>query len=39
VAENVAFGLKMRNLPKDEIKLRVTDSLKQVNLGGFASAA
>jgi ABC-type Fe3+/spermidine/putrescine transport system ATPase subunit len=37
VAENVAFGLKMRNLPGKEIKLRVTDSLKQVNLGGFAN--
>jgi spermidine/putrescine transport system ATP-binding protein len=36
VAENVAFGLKMRNLPQDEIKLRVTASLKQVNLGEFA---
>jgi spermidine/putrescine transport system ATP-binding protein len=35
VAENVAFGLKMRNLPQDEIKLRVTASLKQVNLGEF----
>jgi ABC-type Fe3+/spermidine/putrescine transport system ATPase subunit len=37
VAENVAFGLKMRNLPQDEIKLRVTASLKQVNLGEFAN--
>lgn len=37
VAENVAFGLKMQNLPKDEIELRVTDSLEQVNLGGFAN--
>ena len=36
VAENVAFGLKMRNLPKNEIKLRVTESLRQVNLSGFA---
>jgi ABC-type Fe3+/spermidine/putrescine transport system ATPase subunit len=36
VAENVAFGLKMRNLPPDEIKLRVTASLEQVNMGGFA---
>jgi spermidine/putrescine transport system ATP-binding protein len=36
VAENVAFGLKMRDLPTKEIRLRVTDSLKQVNLGGFA---
>ena len=37
VAENVAFGLKMQNLPQNEIKLRVTDSLEQVNLSGFAN--
>ena len=37
VSENVAFGLKMQNLPEDEIKLRVTASLGQVNLGGFAN--
>lgn len=37
VAENVAFGLKMQNLPQDEIKLRVTASLEQVNLSGFAN--
>jgi len=36
VAENVAFGLKMRNLPRKDIILRVTASLKQVNLGDFA---
>jgi ABC-type Fe3+/spermidine/putrescine transport system ATPase subunit len=36
VAENVAFGLKMRDLPREEIKLRVTASLEQVNLGAFA---
>ena len=35
VAENVAFGLKMQNLPQDEIKLRVAASLKQVNLSEF----
>ena len=35
VAQNVAFGLKMKNLPQDDIKLRVTASLRQVNLGGF----
>jgi spermidine/putrescine transport system ATP-binding protein len=35
VAENVAFGLKMQNLPQNEIKLRVTASLEQVNMGGF----
>ncbi len=37
VAENVAFGLKMQNLPQDEIKLRVTASLEQVDLSGFAN--
>jgi len=37
VAENVAFGLKMQKLPQDEIKLRVTASLEQVNLDGFAN--
>jgi ABC-type Fe3+/spermidine/putrescine transport system ATPase subunit len=35
VAENVAFGLKMKNLPQDDVKLRVTASLEQVNMGGF----
>jgi spermidine/putrescine transport system ATP-binding protein len=37
VAENVAFGLRMQDLPQDEIKLRVTASLEQVNLSGFAN--
>jgi len=37
VAENVAFGLKMKKLPQDEIKLRVADSLEQVNMGGFTN--
>jgi ABC-type Fe3+/spermidine/putrescine transport system ATPase subunit len=37
VAENVAFGLKMQNLPQDEIKLRVTASLEQVDLSGFSN--
>ena len=37
VTENVAFGLNMQNLPQDEIKLRVTALLKQVNMGGFAN--
>lgn len=36
VAENVAFGLKMQNLPQDEIELRVTALLEQVNMSGFA---
>lgn len=37
VAENVAFGLKMQKLSQSETKLRVTDALEQVNLGGFAN--
>jgi len=37
VAENVAFGLKMQNLPQGEINMRVTASLEQVNLSGFAN--
>jgi len=37
VAENVAFGLKMRNLPKDEIRHLVAESLERVNLSTFAS--
>lgn len=35
VADNVAFGLKMRRLPPDEIMERVTNSLEMVNLNGF----
>ncbi len=35
VAENVAFGLKMQNMPQSEIELRVTASLEQFNMGGF----
>jgi spermidine/putrescine transport system ATP-binding protein len=35
VHENVAFGLKMRRLPQDEITQRVAKSLGTVNLGGF----
>jgi ABC-type Fe3+/spermidine/putrescine transport system ATPase subunit len=37
VSENVAFGLKMQNLSDNEIKLRVTASLEQVNMEGFAN--
>ena len=37
VSENVAFGLKMQNFPQDEIEMRVTASLKQVDMSGFAS--
>jgi ABC-type Fe3+/spermidine/putrescine transport system ATPase subunit len=35
VAGNVAFGLKMLNLPENEINLRVASTLKNVNLIGF----
>lgn len=35
VFDNVAFGLKIRNLPTDKIHLRVAALLEQVNLAGF----
>src|SRR6266850_4620549 len=35
VAENVAFGLRMRGLGKSEIKVRVTQALRQVALEGY----
>jgi len=37
VAENVAFGLKARSLPKSEIEDRVAESLKMVRLDGYQS--
>ena len=37
VYENLAFGLKMQKLGKDEIRLRVNSALKQVDLLGFES--
>nr|WP_255616412.1 ABC transporter ATP-binding protein [Microvirga puerhi] len=37
VAENVAFGLKARSLPKSEIETRVAESLKMVRLDGYQS--
>jgi len=37
VFENVAFGLRMQNLPKGQIARRVDESLTQVNLSSFAS--
>ena len=37
VAENVAFGLRMQNLPKDEIQRRVSEALERVNMAGFAN--
>jgi len=35
VFDNVAFGLKIRNLPTDKIQQRVAALLEQVNLTGF----
>lgn len=35
VAENVAFGLRMREVPKPEIERRVAAALEQVALTGF----
>lgn len=37
VFDNIAFGLKMRNVPAEEISLRVAALLEQVNLAGFDS--
>ncbi|MCL4273011.1 MAG: ABC transporter ATP-binding protein [Anaerolineales bacterium] len=37
VFDNLAFGLKMRNVPAEEISLRVAGLLEQVNLVGFDS--
>lgn len=36
VYENIAFGLKMQNLPKDELNRRVTSALETINMTGFA---
>ncbi len=35
VYENIAFGLKLKKVPNDEIKERVTEMLRLVNLSGF----
>ena len=35
IFDNVAFGLKMRNVPAETIKPRVTEMLELVNLQGF----
>jgi ABC-type Fe3+/spermidine/putrescine transport system ATPase subunit len=37
VDDNVAFGLKMRRLPQNEIVERVVNSLEMVNLSGFGN--
>ncbi len=36
VAENVAFGLRMQNLPKAETVQRVTEALERVSMESFA---
>ena len=35
VYENIAFGLKIKKLPKDEIDSKVKEMLKMVSLSGF----
>jgi iron(III) transport system ATP-binding protein len=37
VFENVAFGLKVRRVPADKARARVTEALALVNLSGFES--
>jgi ABC-type Fe3+/spermidine/putrescine transport system ATPase subunit len=36
VAQNIAFGLRMQGLLQEDIKRRVADTLRQVNLEGFS---
>ncbi|NJM58055.1 MAG: ABC transporter ATP-binding protein [Synechococcales cyanobacterium RU_4_20] len=36
VWENVAFGLKLQKLPREEVRSRVATALEQVKLDGFA---
>jgi putative spermidine/putrescine transport system ATP-binding protein len=35
VAKNLAFGLKLRRIPKDEVRARVEAALEQVGLKGY----
>lgn len=35
IFENIAFGLKIKKMPKDEIKTKVKEMLRLVNLEGF----
>ena len=37
VFDNVAFGLRLKNVPKDEIRMRVEKALDTVGLSGFGS--
>lgn len=39
VFDNIAFGLKLRKVPKAEIERRVTEMLRLVNLSGFEKRA
>ncbi|WP_069298652.1 ABC transporter ATP-binding protein [Neptunicoccus sediminis] len=39
VAENVAYGLKARKMPKDQIATEVATALKQVGLEGYGERA
>lgn len=36
VAENVAFGLRMRRLPREKIAIKVAEALERVNMAAFA---
>lgn len=36
VAENVAFGLHERKVPKDEVRARVAEALESVRMGAYA---
>ncbi len=36
VSENIAFGLRMQNLPPQEIQTRVKSALETINMSGFA---
>lgn len=35
IFDNIAFGLKMKNTPKEEIKIKVSEMLKMVQLEGY----
>ena len=37
IFDNVAYGLKLKKVPKDEIKQRVTEMLELVQLGGYGN--
>lgn len=36
VSENIAFGLRMQNIPREEIKKRVKNALETINMVNFA---